>query len=50
MKSKKLYDIKHGVVKKDKSLDKYEDMDLFPEQLKKANEKLKKLGLPKEKK
>lgn len=36
------------IVKVDKSLDKFDDKILFPEKLKKANEMLKKIGLPKQ--
>lgn len=36
------------IVKIDKSLDKFDDKILFPEKLKKANEMLKKIGLPKQ--
>jgi hypothetical protein len=35
------------IVKIDKGLDKYKDTILFPEKVKKANEALKKIGLPK---
>lgn len=35
------------IVKIDKSLNKYNDIVLFPNKLKKANEVLQKLGLPK---
>ncbi|SIS99403.1 hypothetical protein SAMN05421796_108147 [Chryseobacterium piscicola] len=35
------------IVAVDKSLDKYDDKILFPEKLAKANEMLKKIGLPK---
>ena len=36
------------IVKIDKSLDKLDDQVLFPEKLEKANEMLKKIGLPKQ--
>lgn len=36
------------IVKIDKSLDKLDDKVLFPEKLEKANEMLKKIGLPKQ--
>ena len=36
------------IVKVDKSLDKFDDKVLFPEKLEKANEMLKKIGLPKQ--
>jgi hypothetical protein len=36
------------IVKIDKSLNKYDDIVLFPEKLEKANEMLKKVGLPKQ--
>mgnify|MGYP000894013556 CR=1 FL=1 len=35
------------IVKIDKSLNKFDDVILFPEKLEKANEMLKKIGLPK---
>jgi hypothetical protein len=35
------------IVKIDNTLDKYDDQVLFPEKLEKANEMLKKIGLPK---
>lgn len=36
------------IVTIDKSLDKFDDKVLFPEKLEKANEMLKKIGLPKQ--
>lgn len=36
------------IVKIDKLLDKFDDKILFPEKLEKANEMLKKIGLPKQ--
>jgi hypothetical protein len=36
------------IVKIDKSLNKYDDVILFPEKLEKANEMLRKVGLPKQ--
>jgi len=36
------------IVKIDKSLNKYDDIVLFPDKLEKANEMLKKVGLPKQ--
>ena len=39
---------KAPIVRVDKSLNKYDDMVLFPEKLEKANEVLKKIGLPKQ--
>jgi len=36
------------VVRIDKSLNKYDDMILFPEKLEKANETLRRIGLPKQ--
>ena len=36
------------IVKIDKSLNKYDDVVLFPEKLEKANEMLRKVGLPKQ--
>jgi hypothetical protein len=35
-------------VKIDKSLNKYDDIVLFPDKLEKANERLKKVGIPKQ--
>ena len=35
------------IVKIDKSLNKYDDIVLFPDKLEKANEMLRKVGLPK---
>jgi hypothetical protein len=36
------------IVKIDESLNKYDDIILFPEKLEKANEMLRKIGLPKQ--
>lgn len=36
------------IVKIDKSLNEYDDIVLFPEKLEKANEMLRKVGLPKQ--
>ena len=36
------------IVKIDKSLNKYDDIVMFPVKLEKANERLKKVGLPKQ--
>lgn len=36
------------IVKIDKSLNKYDDLILFPQKLEKANEMLRKVGLPKQ--
>lgn len=36
------------IVKIDKTLNKYDDLILFPDKLEKANEMLKKVGLPKQ--
>lgn len=36
------------IVKIDKSLNKYDDIVLFPEKMEKANEMLRKVGLPKQ--
>jgi hypothetical protein len=36
------------IVKIDKSLNKYDDIVLFPDKLEKANEMLRKVGLPKQ--
>jgi len=36
------------IVTIDKSLDKYKEMNLFPEKLEKANEMLRTVGLPKQ--
>jgi hypothetical protein len=38
---------KTPIVRIDKSLNKYDDQILFPEKLEKANQTLKKIGLPK---
>ena len=45
--TEKLKKRKITIVAVDKSLDKYDDKILFPEKLAKANEMLKKIGLPK---
>ena len=45
--TKELKKRKIPIVAIDKSLDKYGDKILFPEKLEKANEMLKKIGLPK---
>jgi len=45
--TKELKKRKIPIVVIDKSLDKYDDKTLFPEKLEKANEMLKKIGLPK---
>jgi len=39
---------KTPIVRVDSSLDKYDDKILFPDKLEKANEMLKKIGLPKQ--
>lgn len=39
---------KVSIVRVDKSLNKYDDKILFPDKLEKANEMLKKVGLPKQ--
>ncbi|MDR1023540.1 MAG: hypothetical protein LBL94_09775 [Prevotellaceae bacterium] len=36
------------IVRVDKSLNKYDDIVLFPDKLKKANEMLRRVGLPKQ--
>lgn len=46
MKGKKGNKRKAPVVYYDKSLDKYNDINLFPEKVAKANETLEKYGLP----
>lgn len=48
MKSKRPNSKKKSIAKIDKSLNKYDNVVLFPEKLAKANEELKKYGLPKE--
>jgi len=40
--------LKTPIVRFDSSLDKYDDTILFPDKLKKANEMLKNIGLPKQ--
>ena len=45
--TKELKKRKIPIVAIDKSLDKYDDKILFPKKLEKANEMLKKIGLPK---
>ena len=45
--TKELKKRKIPIVAIDKSLEKYDDKILFPEKLEKANEMLKKIGLPK---
>lgn len=47
LKTKKYKERKHGIII-DPRLDKYNDVVLFPKQLEKANEMLKKAGIPKE--
>jgi len=49
MKTVELKDKKTPVVQIDKELNKYDNVVLFPEKLAKANEMLKKAGLPKRK-
>ena len=44
---KELNDKKIPVVRIDKSLNKYDNIVLFPEKVKKANDMLKNIGLPK---
>ena len=44
---KELNKKKIPIVRIDKSLNKYDDMVLFPEKLEKANEMLRTIGLPK---
>jgi len=39
---------KTPIVKIDKSLNKFDDKIMFPEKLKKANEMIKRIGLPKQ--
>jgi len=41
-------DIKTPVVRIDKSLNKYDDVILFPDKLEKANEMLRRVGIPKQ--
>lgn len=50
MNIKELNKSKTPIIRIDKSLDKYENKVLFPEKLEKANEMLRKIGLPKLKK
>ena len=40
--------VKTPIVRLDKSLNKYDDKILFPDKLEKANEMLRKIGLPKQ--
>jgi hypothetical protein len=49
MKIQELNKSKVPIVRIDKSLEQYRDKILFPEKLAKANEMLKKVGLPKKK-
>ncbi len=49
MKIQELNKSKVPIVRIDKSLDKYKDKILFPEKLAKANEMLRKVGLPQKK-
>jgi len=44
---KEIKNRKIPIVKIDESLNKYDDIVLFPEKLEKANQKLKGIGLPK---
>jgi hypothetical protein len=48
MKKKKIDIYKQFGIKIDKSLDRYNDIPMFQEQLDKANETLRRVGLPKE--
>lgn len=48
MKTKKAANVKYPDVKIDKSLDKLLDVPMFQEKLDKANETLRRVGLPKE--
>jgi len=41
-------EIKAPVVRIDKSLNKYDDVILFPDKLEKANEMLRRVGIPKQ--
>lgn len=50
MKIDELNKKKVPIIKIDKSLNKYDDMVLFPEKIAKANQMLKNVGLPKSKK
>ena len=50
MKTKQIHKGKTPIVLIDHALDKYEDIVLFPEKLARANEMLRKIGLPKIKK
>lgn len=49
MTTKELNKIKTPIIKIDHRLDKYENIVLFPDKLKEANEILDRVGLPKEK-
>lgn len=46
--TKELKKRKIPIVRVDKSLNKYDDKIMFPEKLEKANEMLRKIGLPKQ--
>jgi hypothetical protein len=46
MKNKKRNTIKNPIVKIDRSLDKYDHFNPFPEKLKRDTETLKKIGIP----
>ena len=46
--TKELKRRKIPIVKIDKSLDKYDDIIMFPNKLEKANEMLRKVGIPKQ--
>ena len=46
--TKELKNRKIPIVKIDKSLNKYDDMIIFPDKLEKANDMLRKVGLPKQ--
>jgi hypothetical protein len=48
--TKELKKRKIPIVKIDESLNKYDDLILFPDKLEKANEMLRKVGLPKKRK
>jgi hypothetical protein len=50
MKIDELNKKKVPIIKIDKSLNKYDDMVLFPEKVAKANQMLRNIGLPKSKK
>ena len=45
---KEIKERKIPIVRIDASLDKYDDITLFPEKLEKANEMLKRVGIPKQ--